>query len=537
VTPNVGAHNVTFSSGGFRPNAAASPGNGPFVVWQNNSAGELILNTTIGNPKYGTSAYVQAGPGTVFLTPTVSYYTDQNYLNGGVTLIAGNGSIGVAATGAAVNLNGGTLVANATFTLDNAGANARPVNLLANGGGLAAIAGSTLTVDGVVGSAVDGGPLTIGLTNAAGLLPGTGPGTANSAVYATGTVVLTYPNYFYGGTVLQGGTLNINGIYALGGADYGGVTFNGGTLQYAASFPGTNGSADLTSIGTAGVTLAAGGGTIDLNGNAIIYAGSIGNNGTGSLTVKSSLAGGSLNLQGANTYAGTTTVTNALLSVNNAAGSGTGAGNVVVQNNATLAGNGTIAGSVSVLAGGALAVGNTNDSLTLSHNLTLNAGSTTRLQILHAPLNNSSVSAGNTITFGGTLVVTNLGGPIARGDTFTLLSAPNLTGNFAALVLPGLTNGLVWDTNSLLTSGTLTAVAVTNPVITSFTFSNGQFNVTGSGGVAGSYYYILTTTNLATPLTNWIAVATNQFNAAGNFSAAVSIPTNLPAGFYTLQMQ
>jgi len=104
--------------------------------------------------------------------------------------------------------------------------------------------------------------------------------------------VLTNANTYTGGTVLQSGTLNINGIYALGGANYGGLTFNGGTLQYATNFSG-NGSGDLTSMGTAGVTLASGGGTIDLNGNAVTCAGSIGNGGSGALLIESSLAAAS----------------------------------------------------------------------------------------------------------------------------------------------------------------------------------------------------------------------------------------------------
>ena len=108
------------------------------------------------------------------------------------------------------------------------------------------------------------------------------------------------PTLLYGGTVLPSGTLNINGIYALGGGDYGGLTFNGGTLQYVTNFSATTVRSDLTSIGTAGVTLAAGGGTIDVNGNAVTYAGSIGNGGSGALTVVNSMpATGSLTLNGA----------------------------------------------------------------------------------------------------------------------------------------------------------------------------------------------------------------------------------------------
>ena len=539
VTPNVGAYNVTFSSGGFRPNAN---GSGPFVVWQNNPGGELVLNTPINNSKSSLSAYVQTGPGTVFINGTASSYALQTYLNGGVTLITGDGSLGPAATNSAVNLNGGTVVASGTFTLDNAGVNLRPINLLGNGGGLAATAGNTLTVDGLVGSAANSGPLTIGIpasnanSNTASLLPGTGTGTANAAVYATGTVVLTNANYYTGGTVLQSGTLNINGINALGGANYGGVVFNGGTLQYTASFPGNNGSADLTSIGSAGITLAAGGGTIDLNGNAVTYAGTIGNNGTGALLVKSSLPGGSLNLQSGNNYSGPTTVTNATLAANNASGSATGSGDVLIQNAGVLAGNGTITGNVTVTAGGTLAVGNGTDSLAIGKNLTLNSGTTTSLQVQHSPLNNSSVNVGNNLVFGGALVVTNLGGALTNGDSFQLFSAGTFSGAFTSLTLPTLATNLFWNTNVFKTSGTLAVTTLTPPVIGSLQISGTNLVLTGSGGVNGWSYLILTATNLLAA--QWTPVATNQFDGNGNFSASLTnlLDATHPTMYFRVEM-
>ena len=108
---------------------------------------------------------------------------------------------------------------------------------------MAAEAGYTLTVDGQVSGVATTGPLVIGIPasaangNVAGLLPGTGSGTANTTpVYATGTVELNYAtgNSFYGGvTILGGATLNINSEWQLGGTNQGPVTFNNGTLQYS----------------------------------------------------------------------------------------------------------------------------------------------------------------------------------------------------------------------------------------------------------------------------------------------------------------
>ena len=540
VSPNVGAYNVTLNSGGsIRPGTAASV---PLVVWQNNPGGELILAASLGNSSSGTTAYVQAGPGTVSITGTSSGYAGQSFLNGGVTLIAGDGSLGAAATAATVNLAGGTLTANGTFSLDNgSAATARFVWLNNPGGGLAATAGSTFTVGGVVGSGTDAGPLTIGIAasgangNVAGLLPGSGAGTANSAVYATGTVVLTNANYFTGGTVLQSGTLSFNGLYALGGANYGGLAFNGGTLRYATNFSGNNGPADLTASGTAVVTLAAGGGTIDLNGNAVAYAGPIGNGGSGGLTVKSSLAGGTLNLQNGNNYSGDTTVTNAALAVNNSAGSATGAGDVLVQNAGVLSGNGAISGSVTVASGGTLAMGNASDSLAVGGDLTLNAGSATLLQVRHSPPANSSAGVGGNLTFGGALTVSNLGGALTNGDSFPLFNAGGYNGNFASLSLPVLATGLVWNTNLLAVNGTLSVAAYLPPVIGPPAVTGTNITVGGSGGIPGWTYYVLAATNLAAPA--WVPIATNQYDLNGNFTFTNTLAPGSAQQFFRLQLQ
>ena len=541
VTPNAGAYNVSINNNNLRPGGGNTTYTGPYVIWQNNSAGELVINSTLGNSKAGSAPYLQAGPGTVSITGTASGYLGQSYLNGGFTLISGNGSIGSAATGAAVNLNGGTLVAGGTFALDNGGANPRPVTVLGNGGGLAAIAGATLTVDGMIGSGSGAGPLAIGIpalsanNNVAGRLPGTGAGTANaSPIQVTGTVVLTNANYYTGGTVLQSGTLNFNGLYALGGANYGGVTFNGGTLQYAAGFSGNNGSGDLTATGTASLTLAAGGGTIDLNSNSVTFAGALGNGGSGSLTVKN----GTLTLQGSNSYTGATIITNATLLASNSGGSATGAGSVTVQNGGVLAGTGAIGGSVTVSASGKFVPGNPLGTLTVGNALTLAASSTTVIQIQHSPLTNSAVSLSGTFTAGGTFIVTNTGtAALANGDRFQLFSAASYAGAFSGLVLPGLATNLVWNTNTLLTGGTLAVVTLASPAIASLQISGADLVFSGSGGASGWPYLILAATNLAPA--QWTPAATNHFDSSGNFNLTLTNALNAgqPRTFYKLQLQ
>jgi rhamnogalacturonan endolyase len=544
VTPNVGSFNVIFNNGSLRPGGGSSSYPGPLVVWQNNTGGELILNPPVGNSKNGAAAYVQAGPGTVSITGTSSGYTNQSYLNGGVTMIAGNGSIGSTAFGRAVNLNGGTLLGNATFTLDNAGASVRPFTLLGNGGGLAATANNTMTVDGVVSGATGTGPLTIGLPasnangNVGGLVPSTGAGTANAAVYATGTVVLNNTNTYTGGTVLQSGTLNINGIGAIGGTNYGGLTFNGGTLQYAAGFTGNNGSADLTFVGTAGITLASGGGTIDVNGNSITYTNPMGNAGPGGLALKSSLANGVLTLLGDNTYSGNTAVTNVTLLVNNLNGSATGSGNVTVQNNGVLSGAGTLAGSVTVGSGGTLSSGNPSGALNIGNNLSLVSGSTTLVAIQHSPLTNTSVNVSGTATEAGSLIVSNSGvAAFSAGDSFNLLNASGYAGTFDSVSLPPLNPGLFWSTAWLPVNGVIGVVSSNSPAISSAALSGGNLVVQGTGGTPNWYYYVLSSANVALPLSQWTVTATNQFDNVGNFNCPISADPNAPQQFYLIKVQ
>ena len=328
VTPNVGSNNTNLTGGTIEISRSGSLGNSFLDLWQNNTAGYLNIASVLdgGRETGQNNGVVQAGHGTVVYSGTNTYELS-TYLDGGYAVINSDASFGnVADAGTtphdapgvtSLYLQGGTAVGNATFTLDNNGANLRPVVLAGPGGGLAATTGNTFTVDGVVGGPATS-PLTIGIAassannNTAGLLPGSGAGTANlTGVYATGTVALTGANTYSGGTVVASGTVQINGLNALGGTNYGGLTLNGGALQYAPGITGSNGSTDVS--GGAGLTLASGGGTVDTNGNAVSYANSIGNGGSGALTIASTASGGSLTLLSSANYTGSTTVSSGTL--------------------------------------------------------------------------------------------------------------------------------------------------------------------------------------------------------------------------------
>ena len=496
VTPNVGAFNVLISGpGGIRQSTSG----GDLIFMQDNTSGELLMTGGAMTTGSGTSAtqLVKGGRGTMNVS-VAQFYTGQRYINEGTLAINQDGGLGAVATGAQANLNGGTLCGTATFTLDNGGTPLRPIAVGNNGGGLAAASSTTMTVDGVISGAAGTGPLTIGI----GTLPGTGSGTPNTALLGNGTVTLTGANTYTGGTILQNGTLNINGINALGGANYGGVTFNGGTLQYGTSL--TSGS-DL-SIGN-GIMFASGGGTIDVNGNTVTYAGAIGNSGSGALTVMSSTANGVLNLQGANTFTGNTTISSGSLLANNSSGSATGAGNVTVASGGTLGGGNTarttgfISGAVTVQNGGFVAPGNSVGTLSVG-SLTLSSGAVCNIEF-------SSTN--------DQIVVTNSGGLTLNGGAFNLYTAGGVT----SFTTPG-TYNLIQYSGSL--SGTSTSGGALDSTWTTDSASNAHVAnpVTGYNyhfGATGIYLTV-TITQVAT-VGSWNVDNSGNWSVAGNWSGGV----------------
>ena len=99
VTPNVGANNIEIIdgngiSGALEPGARNGSNAGSLIFWQNNTQGFLQLdNKTLWDGKTLHSAFVQAGPGTVYYIGT-NGYTGPTYLNNGVAAINSGYSFG-----------------------------------------------------------------------------------------------------------------------------------------------------------------------------------------------------------------------------------------------------------------------------------------------------------------------------------------------------------------------------------------------------------------------------------------------------------
>ena len=209
---------------------------------------------------------------------------------------------------------------------------------------------------------------------------------------------------------------------------------------------------------------------------------------------------GQLTLLGNNSsYAGVTTVSNGTLLVNSDLGT-----SAVVVNGGAFGGTGSLNGTVDVNSGCTLASGtNGIGTLTVNNTLTLAAGSTTSVEVDQTSATADLVTGLTTVTYGGTLVVTNLAGTLTTSDTFTLFSASTHVGNFSSIAgSPGA--GLAWS----FTNGVLS-------VVTAASYATYPTNLTVS--VSGS------TLTLAWPATHlgWILQA--QTNA---LSVGLTTPTN-----------
>ena len=146
------------------------------------------------------------------------------------------------------------------------------------------------------------------------------------------------------------------------------------------------------------------------------------------------------------------------------------------------------------------------------------------------------IQAGAGITYGGTLNLANISGaPLAAGDSFQVFTAATYSGSFANITPATPGAGLTWDL-SQLTSGKINVVGGSaRPVISSFTVSGGNVVFSGTGGNANDTFYVLTATNLATPLANWVVLSTNTYGNTGNFSVTNAFNPNTRQQFYMIK--
>ena len=226
--------------------------------------------------------------------------------------------------------------------------------------------------------------------------------------------------------------------------------------------------------------------TIQVNNTALTtLSGVVSDGGYNCGIIKS--GNGALYLDGINSYAGSSTVSNGML-----AGIGTIVGPVVVASTGTISG------------GDSAAIG----TLTINNNLTLGGNAWFKVNTNAAPANDRILVSGVlTNTGAGTLTVTNLGPALAVGMRFVLFS--EAVSNGAAMTVTGA--GMTW-TNHLALDGSITTLSVASSVSTNaFTITNSY-----AGGILKLSWplnhigFVLQsqTNTLATGLgTNWVNVS------------------------------
>ena len=137
------------------------------------------------------------------------------------------------------------------------------------------------------------------------------------------------------------------------------------------------------------------------------------------------------------------------------------------------------------------------------------------------------------VTYGGTLAVSNLAGTVTGGQSYPLFSAASSTNNFSSITPPSPGANLVWKFNP--TNGTLSVISpvITPPHFTQYAMGgDGSFTLSGTGPTNADYR-LFATTDLALPFSNWTQVGTGTFTN-GLFQFSDSQATNYSEHYYRL---
>jgi fibronectin-binding autotransporter adhesin len=264
--------------------------------------------------------------------------------------------------------------------------------------------------------------------------------------------------------------------------------------------------------------------------------------GTGTISVNK-LGTSTWALTAANTYTGATTVSGGTLLVNGSLASGS----AVTVTNATLGGTGSIGGATTLQPAAILNAGiNGVGTLTFNNSLTLNATSTNLFVVTTAggASNQVAVTSG-TLSPNSSIVEINTGGTQLGAGTNVLFTYSSEAGSFnlaPRFVTPqtGLaTNAYILDASSqielvvtnLASAPPLSGLKFTaGPVISGTSLTISATN-TGAGTV-----YLLTSTNVAAPISTWTPVWTNVLGGNGSFTTNLLNVVNPSLGhqFYIL---
>jgi autotransporter-associated beta strand protein len=541
ITVNASANNYIFTGAGAISGGSLSK----------TGTGTLTLDVP-GNftgPVAISGGTVTTALGNAFTTALSITITNGATLNNAFNL----NSIPVVVSGAGVGGNGAIVNNSGTALYDSSGGLAATVTLAGN----TTFGGTTrwdLGRRGTTGTVLStsGNPYTLTITGTSGLY------------FEWDNLALD--TNLAGITILPGISLGVIGASTLGNpAGTLTVSSNAALVFYndGSASPLVNKQLQLQN----GATVQNGGGTTAVVSPVILGTNS-GDNGTfgiggTSLAISNVMSGpGNLDktgssplyLSAANTYTGNTIISAGTLALTGY-GAISGSAAIIISNTAivdvsgrtdqtltlaagqTVSGLGTINGALIVSPGATVAPGTGNTgTLTVTNGISLKGITLLKLNGSGA---NDVLQTGGAIAYGGTLSLTNISAtPWVAGNSFHLFTAASYTGAFTKITPAIPEVNLAWNTNSL-SSGVLTIVAKPTrpPGFGGLTSSGNGLVFHGTNGVPDWPYYVLAGTNLASPLTSWARVATNYFDAGGNFAFTNAINSQPSQLFYLLQLQ
>jgi len=262
-----------------------------------------------------------------------------------------------------------------------------------------------------------------------------------------------------------------------------------GTLQ-------VSGATTLTNNATFTTTLAGAGNA----GSALILNGAIGNTG-GSFGITKA-GTGNMTLNAVNTYSGDTTLTGGTLFLGSAASFDNSpvinlnGGNLDTQARSTFAtasgqtlrgqGNFAASSTTNIVSGSTLSIGQTHGTAGSAATLNVTSGNITLAGTAQfdlfgytaggADTNRDFLNVTNTITYGGTLAISNQTGTAANtfvaGSSWDLFDGANGGGIFSSISAPALASGLVWSFD--YTTGVLSVISNNAPITRTASFATSE---------------------------------------------------------------
>jgi autotransporter-associated beta strand protein len=455
----------------------------------------------------GPGGLLKETGGTLLLSGTNSY--------AGVTLIDGGlvqlGSSTALGTGNASVSSGAALELNGQHTTNVTGVSGTGVSgngALVNSSTNLAVVDSAISASSATPFAIDAegdiilqrafslsgaftvtkngpGTLTLGDTNAAG------HNNLMAIVANEGTVVLNMPGYLaLDRTPI---TFNNDTVLRLAGTGGNQITDDQEVDLNDTSVFDLNGRSEAigylnTAIGTVVSNSAAG--TV----STLTVGGGYGSGGTGSVVgtiidgagqVALIMAGtNELTLYGNDTYSGNTTITNGTLGLNDSSSGGTISNTAVINiaggatldaagradqtltlnKGQTLTGAGSINGNLVTAPGSIVNPGTGVGELLVTNNIALDGELLLELNRADSPNADQLVSVLGTITYGGTLLVTNTGAALQAGDKFQLFPAAVTAFAGVTLATTDATGYTYTWINNVAANGSVSVLTVTAPI-------------------------------------------------------------------------